>query len=74
MKFAMPYNTSLEIRPSLPLTYDEEEEIGIDEEREDLVWNVYWGDKMLPWSSKTRNQAYTIALGCQWGAHEMKLL
>jgi hypothetical protein len=68
MKFAMPYGETMEIRPSKPI---DEDEVGIDEEVEGVVYQIFWNEKPLPWCTNTRLQATAIALGCQWGALEI---
>jgi hypothetical protein len=67
MKFAMPLGQSMEIRCSKEI---DEDEIDKDEEVDGVVYNILWNDKLLPWCTTTRSQAYAIALGCQWGAFE----
>lgn len=68
LKFAMPFADTLEIRSSKPIN---EDEIGIDQEVEGIVYSIYWGDVPLPWFTKTQLQASAIALGCQWGAQQI---
>lgn len=65
--FSMPFGERMDIRPSKPI---DELEIGVDEEVEGVVYQIYWNDTPLPWCTKTRLQATAIALGCQWGARE----
>jgi len=67
MLFTMPMGGRLEIRPSEPI---DELEIGVDEEVDGIIYDIYWDEIKLPWCTKTRAQAYAIALGCQWGAME----
>jgi hypothetical protein len=62
MKFSIPHNQILEIKPSKQL----DEDFGYDEEIEGVVWNIYWNKRMFPWHIKTQNDAFAIALGCQW--------
>jgi hypothetical protein len=70
MQFKMPYGQYLEIIPSRYLTFEEELEIGHDEELDDLVWYISISEKEnMPWSAKTKLQANAIALGCQFGAY-----
>lgn len=71
MKFTMPFGDVIEIIPSRELSLDENFEVGFDEEVTDLVWTIVFNNSTLPWSTKTKAQAYAIALGCQWGAYEM---
>ena len=68
MNFTMPFDETLEIRPSKEITLDEECDIEINEEIEGLEWLAYWNGEILPWSAKTKGQMYAICLGCQWGA------
>lgn len=63
--FSMPFGEIMEIRPSKPI---DELEIGIDEEVEGVVYQIFWNDIAFPLHTKTRLQATAIALGCQWGA------
>lgn len=67
----MPFLQTLEVRPSRELTLDEEFEMDPTEEFDGVEWNIFWGDNPLPWSTRTKTQAYAIALGCQWGAYEV---
>lgn len=67
MKFTMPFGEVLEVRPSREV---EEIDIAIDEEFHDVIYNIYWNQKQLPWHTKTRAEAIMIAFGCQWGASE----
>ena len=67
MLFSMPMGGRLEIRPSKEI---DELEVGVDEEVDGIVYNIYWDGVALPWCTHTRAQAYAIALGCQWGAME----
>ena len=45
--------------------------MAFDEEVDGVVYNIYWNGEMMPWHTKTRMEASGLALGCQWGAHEM---
>ncbi len=67
LSYAMPFGERLECRPSKPIN---ELEVGIDEEIEGVVYELYWNDKCLPISVKTRLQAILAAFSCQWGAFE----
>lgn len=68
MLFSMPNQGKLEIRSSKEF----EEEPEIDEEIDGVVWQVFWNNQPLPWTTKTRLQATGIALGCQWGAFNVR--
>lgn len=58
----------MEMRPSEPI---DESEVGMDEEIEGIVYQIFWNNNPLPWCTKTRLQAGAIALGCQWGAQRI---
>ena len=64
---AMPFGETMEVRPSKVI---DDLEVGIDEEVEGIIWQVFWNGIALPWHTQTRLQATAIALGCQWGAME----
>lgn len=64
----MPFGEDMEIRPSKEI---DEDEIGIEEEVDGVVYNIYWGELVMPWCTTTRLHATAIAFGCQWGAQTM---
>jgi hypothetical protein len=65
--FRMPFGKRLNIRASSPIP----EDTAHHESIKDVVYNIYWCDEILPWNTKTRAEAFSIALGCQWGAQKM---
>lgn len=73
MKFTMPFGQTLEIKPSKQMTFEQESNIGHDEEIEGLTWHIFviQGEMRieLPWFTNTILQASAIALGCQYGAY-----
>ncbi len=69
MKFTMPYGQVMEIRPSKGLSFDEEMDIGQEEEIDGLTWHVFINEKESPWFTKNKLQATAIALGIQYGAY-----
>ncbi len=66
-QFTMPLNETLKIISSKPI---DEFEIAIDQEVEGIEYLILWNDELLPYGMKTRLQALSVALGCQWGASE----
>lgn len=64
---SMPIGEDLEIKSSRQL----DEDVGIDEVIEDVVYTIYWNGHPLPWCASTQLQAFSIAFGCQYGAQEM---
>jgi hypothetical protein len=68
MKFLMPFDTELEIKPSKDIC---ECSIAYDEEIDGIVYNIFWGQKIFPLHMKTKGEATSIAIGLQWAAKEM---
>lgn len=68
MKFSMPYEQLLEIRPSRDIDDIEDPNVEI----EGVTWHIFWGNEEMPFHTKTKAHAISIALGCQWGALGMK--
>lgn len=69
MRFGMPLNSFLDVVCS-----DPESELELDEEKEGVFYTIIWKEKKYPFSTKTLSQAYTIAMGMQYGAKEMNRL
>lgn len=69
MKFELPLGLNLEIRRFPP----EEEYIDFDSTKEEpgVCWNIFYGERPLPWHAKTRLHAYSIAMSYQQGAWMM---
>jgi len=65
LSFAMPDGETMEIRASKTI-----DDVGVDEEIEGVIYQIFWNNQAMPWYTKTRLQAMAIALGCQWGAYE----
>lgn len=68
LHFDMPFNQTLQI---VAVPEIDESEIGKDEEVEGVIYKIYWNNKPLPFHTNTRLHAMAIALGCQYGAHEI---
>lgn len=68
MRFSMPLGSVLVIKPNPKLSFDDELDIGPDETREGVIWEIFWNDKPLPWFTDTKGQAIALAIGCQYGA------
>ena len=66
--FKMPYGMELQIKPSREIN---EEEIEMDEEVDDLVWQFWWDGDKLPYCTRTKAEAGAFALACQVGAYKM---
>lgn len=66
MKFRMPMGGNLEVHPSSPI----DEDVGLEEKIDGVVYTIIWDGVRLPWCTHTRAEAYSIAMGCQWGAME----
>ena len=66
MIFKMPYGYTVKIECSDP-TLD----LASHEEMDGVFYQVVWGKEKMPWVCNTRNQAYSLALGVQWGAYRM---
>jgi hypothetical protein len=69
MRFEMPLDTFLDIVCS-----DPEIEPELDEEVEGVFYTLVWNDRQYLFSARTRSEAYTLALGIQYGAKEMNRL
>jgi hypothetical protein len=69
MRFTMPYDSYLEIRPNIDIDADPDEEI------EGVIYSIAWVKRnsvtFIPHTTKTRTQAVAIALGCQHGAYHV---
>ena len=61
----MPQGSRLQIKSNKEV---DEFDVGLDEEIEGVMWEIFWDQNPIPWICNTRGQAYAIALGCQWGA------
>ncbi len=66
-KFSMPCNEVIEIRSSEPIP----EEIELDEQYDNAFYTIWWGDISLPWCTRTKQEAISMALGAQWAAKKM---
>lgn len=68
MKYVMPYGKTMEVKSSEEI---DEDEIGMDEKLDGVVYHIVWDNIRLPWTAETRLHAHAIALGCQYGAMQM---
>lgn len=66
MLFTMPYGEPLKIQCSEP-----DLDISSDQEIDGVFYQIVWGGTKMPWLCNTRNQAYSLCLGVQWGAYRM---
>ena len=67
MMFTMPMGSILEIKCSKELDHEPDN----DEQVEGVYYTIVWNGLEMPWIATTREHAYALALGAQWGAMQL---